>query len=35
MKSIFVYNHYDDDDDDDQFLSAILEGVIDSTARFY
>ena len=27
MKSIFVYNHYDDDD---EFLSAILEGVIDS-----
>ena len=32
MKSIFVYNHYDDDD---EFLSAILEGVIDSTARFH
>ena len=32
MKSIFVYSHYDDDN---EFQSAILEGVIDSTARFH
>ena len=31
MKSIFVYNHYDDD----HFLSTILEGVIEPTARFH